>query len=87
MCSTRKIMFKILLPALLLLIPFTAKAELEITIYGFRTSNDLAYKTYSYEVIEPKEIENNPSLNVVPTPHLNSNPRKQSSRQLEHTAA
>ena len=59
-------MFRILLPLLLLLISFTAKAEpLEITIYAFRTSNDLAYKTYSYEVIEPKEIENNPSLNVV----------------------
>ena len=58
-------MFRILLPVLLLLIPFTAKAELEITIYAFRTSNDLAYKTYSYDVIEPKEIENNPSLNIV----------------------
>ena len=58
-------MFRILLPVLLLLIPFTARAELEITIYAFRTSNDLAYKTYSYDVIEPKEIENNPSLNIV----------------------
>ena len=59
-------MFRILLPLLLLLISFTAKAEpLEITIYAFRTSNDLVYKTYSYDVIEPKEIENNPSLNIV----------------------
>ena len=45
-------MYRILLSLLCLLMPFKAKAELEITIYGFRTSNDLSYKTYSYDVIE-----------------------------------
>ena len=37
--------------------PFKALGELEITIYAFRTSNDLSYKTYSYDVIKPEEIK------------------------------
>lgn len=58
-------MYRILLSLFCLLLPLTAKAELEITIYAFRTSNDLAYKTYSYDVIEPKDIKTLPSLNMV----------------------
>ena len=58
-------MFKLFLYLLIILVPFKALAELEITIYAFRTSNDLSYKTYSYDVIEPKEIKTLPSLNLV----------------------
>jgi len=59
-------MFKVLLSILCLLLPLIAKAEpLEITIYAFRTSSDLAYKTYSYDVIEPEEIKTLPSVNMV----------------------
>ena len=69
-------MFKILLSLFVLLLPLIAKAEpLEITIYAFRTSSDLAYKTYSYEVIEPEEIKTLPSVNMVqsgPTGQMSS---------------
>jgi vitamin B12 transporter len=58
-------MFRILLPLFCLLLPLTAKAELEITIYAFRTSNDLAFKTYSYDVVTPDKIKSIPSLNLV----------------------
>ena len=59
-------MFKILLSLFCLLLPLIAKAEpLEITIYAFRTSNDLAYKTYSFDVIEPEEIKTLPVVNMV----------------------
>ena len=58
-------MFKLFFTLLVLLIPFKALAELEITIYAFRTSNDLSYKTYSYDVIEPEEIKTLPSVNMV----------------------
>ena len=58
-------MYRILLSLLCLLIPLTAKAELEITIYAFRTSNDLTYKTYSYDVIKPEDVKSLPSLNMV----------------------
>ena len=58
-------MYRILLSLFCLLIPLTAKAELEITIYAFRTSNDLTYKTYSYDVIKPEDIKSLPSLNMV----------------------
>ena len=58
-------MFKLFFTLLILLIPFKALAELEITIYAFRTSNDLSYKTYSYDVIKPEEIKTLPSVNMV----------------------
>ena len=58
-------MFKIFLSILIVLVPLKALAELEVTIYAFRNSNDLSYKTYSYDVIKPKEIKTLPSLNLV----------------------
>lgn len=38
---------------------------LEITIYALRNSNDLSYKTYSYEVIEPDNLGSVSSINMV----------------------
>lgn len=58
-------MFRIILSLLLLIPNFALSEPLEITIYAFRTSNDLAYRTYSYDVIKPEEIKTLPSVNMV----------------------
>ena len=59
-------MFKFILSLFILFLPLTVKAEpLTITIYGFRTASDQQSKTYSYDVIEPKDLSSVSSVNVV----------------------
>ncbi|MEL1232250.1 MAG: TonB-dependent receptor plug domain-containing protein, partial [Candidatus Neomarinimicrobiota bacterium] len=44
----------------------TVKSEpLEITIYALRNSSDLTYQTYSYDIVEPKELNTVSSINMV----------------------
>ena len=43
----------------------TQADPLEITIYAFRNSSDLQHQTYSYDVIEPKDIQLVSSVNIV----------------------
>ena len=59
-------MSKYILSLFILVLPLIAKADpLEITIYAFRNSSDHQSKTYSYDVIVPKEISLVPSVNIV----------------------
>ena len=41
------------------------KAELEVTIYAFRNSNDLTHKTYSYDVVPSENLNTVSSINLV----------------------
>ena len=41
------------------------KAELEVTIYAFRNSNDLTQKTYSYDVVPSEDLNTVSSINLV----------------------
>ena len=59
-------MLKFILSLFILVLPLTVKAEpLEITIFAFRNSSDHQFKTYSYDVIQPKDISLVPSVNIV----------------------
>ncbi len=61
-------MFKVLLSILCLLLPLIAKAEpLEITIYAFRTSSDLAYKTKIKESLLFKKFKNKETAKILET--------------------
>jgi len=41
------------------------KAELEVTIYAFRNSNDLTHKTYSYDVVPSENLNTVSSINLL----------------------
>jgi len=47
------------------IITTTVKAELEVTIYAFRNSNDLTHKTYSYDVVPSENLNTVSSINLV----------------------
>lgn len=57
--------FWLVLVLLMTTIAPTQADPLEITIYAFRNSSDLQHQTYSYDVIEPKDIQLVSSVNIV----------------------
>jgi len=65
MCSTRRLMYKILLSLLLLLIAFPAKADLEITIYMMRSNTDATTATTTYDYVDSYQISSTNSTDFV----------------------
>ncbi len=65
MCSTRRLMYKILLSLLFILIAFPAKAELEITIYMMRSNTDATTATTTYDYVDSYQISSTNSTDFV----------------------
>ena len=65
MCSTRRLMYKILLSLLFVLMAFPAKAELEITIYMMRSNTDATTATTTYDYVDSYQISSTNSTDFV----------------------
>ena len=65
MCSTRRLMYKILLSLLFVLIAFPAKADLEITIYMMRSNTDATTATTTYDYVDSYQISSTNSTDFV----------------------
>ena len=65
MCTTRRLMYKILLPLLFLLIATPAKAALELTIYLMRSATDATTATTTYDYVDSYQISATNSADFV----------------------
>ena len=50
-------MYKFIFTLLLILIPFSAKAQLEITIYLMRSNTDVATSTTTYDMVDSYQMQ------------------------------